>query len=452
LPRHEVAQRYRSHRTRRSRRVLIALIALPFLFALLAAPAIAPTPVSGDQLSDAIAQQKQLEATIAAQKALLVRIGASQTSLQGKIVATRTQLNGITEDLTATLAQVASLTTQAAEVQATYEDLVTQLDDLQAQLDRLESHEAAKKVELGQLKSELAGRIRTAYDDSRTSLLETFLSGATFTDMLAAMSAQLDAADQDRVLAGKIADDRATLFAIHQTVLETLASTDQIRQATAVQKQALDLQLADLRDAKARLQQLQQQSKAALASEQGDYAKLATNKTSLAQAIAKADAAKKALQAKIDALVAAQFQQGGIPSQYSGSLIWPMSGSVSQNFGCTGFSWEPPLGSCAHFHQGIDLVAAYGTPVHAAGAGRIVYIGWNYADGYDPAWIVVIAHASNLTSWYAHLQPTYPVHTGDFVNQGQLIGYEGNTGHSTGAHLHWAVALNSVFVNPRLFL
>jgi murein DD-endopeptidase MepM/ murein hydrolase activator NlpD len=128
-----------------------------------------------------------------------------------------------------------------------------------------------------------------------------------------------------------------------------------------------------------------------------------------------------------------------------------MSGVISQEFGCTGMTWEPPYGSCAHFHMGIDIVAPYGAPVRAAGAGRVVYVGWNYADGADPAWIVIIAHSSQLTTWYAHMQPRYPVRAGDVVSQGQVIGYEGNTGHSTGAHLHWAVDFNGNFVNPRLF-
>jgi hypothetical protein len=102
------------------------------------------------------------------------------------------------------------------------------------------------------------------------------------------------------------------------------------------------------------------------------------------------------------------MEGGNIPSAYNGTLSWPMSGDVSQNFGCTGFSWEPPLGSCAHFHRGIDIVAPSGTPVKAAGAGTVVYIGWNYADGADPAWIVIIAHSEGLQTWYAHMQPRYP--------------------------------------------
>ena len=95
-----------------------------------------------------------------------------------------------------------------------------------------------------------------------------------------------------------------------------------------------------------------------------------------------------------------------------------MHGDVTQNFGCTGVIWEPPSGSCPHFHNGIDLVAPYGTPVKASGSGTVVYIGWNYADGADPAWIVIIAHSEGLQTWYAHMQPRYPggLHAGSPVD------------------------------------
>ena len=125
-----------------------------------------------------------------------------------------------------------------------------------------------------------------------------------------------------------------------------------------------------------------------------------------------------------------------------------MVGRVTQEFGCTGLIWEPPLGSCAHFHTGIDIAAPKYTPIRAAGAGRVVYAG-PLSDG---AWVVIIAHSQSLETWYAHMQPTYPVHAGQQVAAGQVIGYEGNTGHSTGAHLHWAVRFNGAFVNPRLFV
>ena len=129
-----------------------------------------------------------------------------------------------------------------------------------------------------------------------------------------------------------------------------------------------------------------------------------------------------------------------------------MPGVVTQQFGCTGFAWEPPYGDCAHFHNGIDIVADYGTPVRASGAGRVVYIGWNYADGADPAFIVVVAHSAGPLDLVRAPPGALPgAGRAGRASKGQVIGYEGNTGHSTGAHLHWMVEFNGEFVNPQLF-
>jgi murein DD-endopeptidase MepM/ murein hydrolase activator NlpD len=450
LTRHTVAQHYpRSGHGRR--RFLLTLLVLPFVFGMVAAPAAAPGPVAGDQLSDAQAQQKALERKIAEQKRLIASLNTSQARLQGQIAQTKTELDGVTQNLTATRRQVTAMQADVKQIQATYETLVNQLEELDLQLQRIETQETLKKEELGQRKAELADRIRQAYDAERTSMLETLLSGASFTDMLAEMSTQLDAADQDRALAQQIADDRATLLSLHQTVEETRGQTDTLRQETAVQKRELDTRLADLKKTQAKLSKLEKAVKAALAAQRAQYAKMAANEAQARKAMAAAAAAKKKLQAKIDKLVAEQFSHGNIPSQYNGTLAWPMAGTITQDFGCTGFSWEPAYGSCSHYHNGIDIVAPYGTPVRASGSGRVVYIGWNYADGADPAWIVIIAHSSELITWYAHMQSRYPVHAGDVVSKGQVIGYEGNTGHSTGAHLHWMVEFNGTFVNPRLF-
>ena len=451
MSRNAVAQHFprsrRGHRTR----LLFALLVVPFLFGIIAAPAVAPGPALGDELSDAKAQQKDLEAKIKAQKALVASINSSQDALAGRISATKSQITGIAEDLGTTRRRVAALQDDIAVVQQEYRQLLNSLSDLDLQLKRIELQESQKRDQLRERKAELADRIRQAYDAQRTSMLETFLSGASFTDMLAAMSTQLDAAEQDRALAQQIAQDRETLLSLHKTVEETRAETDLLGQQTAVQKQKLDRRLEDLHKQQAHLKVLEKAAKAALTQQKSQYQRLAADKAKLRRAIAAAAAARKKLQHKIDKIIASQVNHGNIPSQYNGTLSWPMGGTVTQPFGCTGFSWEPPSGSCPHFHNGIDIVAPYGTAVHASGAGRIVYCGWNYADGADPAWIVIIAHSSSLTSWYAHMQPRCPAPTGSTVSRGQVIGHEGNTGHSTGAHLHWMVEFNGTFTNPRLF-
>jgi murein DD-endopeptidase MepM/ murein hydrolase activator NlpD len=431
------------------RRFLFLLLLVP----LLSGAVVAPTGrVAGDDLSDAIAKQKAIEKQVARQKSQIAELNALQHQVAGEIARTSKALSGINADLGAVRKQVASMVKRVETVRSKYDALVAQLKVLDAQLAKVVADEAAKRVQLDERKAMLADRLRNAYDTDKTSLLETFLSGASFTDVLTQVSYYLDVSEQDKALAEQIIRDQETLAALHQTVAETRANTDDLRLQTAAQKRALDAQLKTLKQTQAALKQLEIRTAKILAAQKAAYAKAAKNKAALKKSIARAAAAQRSLARKIDAIVRAQASNGRIPSSYNGALNWPMAGIVSQPFGCTGMSWEPPLGDCAHFHQGIDIVAPYGTAVHASGAGRVAYIGWNWADGADPAWIVIIAHAGNLDTWYAHMQPRYPVSQGEWVNSGQVIGYEGNTGHSTGAHLHWMVRHNGVFMNPRLFL
>ena len=414
----------------------------------------APGTVRGDELSDAKAKQTQLKKDIAAQKEMVAKLQALQIDLAAGIRQTTDQLKGINADLAAVKIKITGMQAKIDVIKKDYAALLAQLADLDAQLVQITAKEAAKRTELAERKAKLADRLRSAYDTDRTSLLESFLSGGTFTDLLAEMSYYIDVGEQDKALANQIAVDQETLAAIHQTTVDTRQRTDDLRLQTAAQKRALDRSLAQLNAAKVALRRLEKRVARELAQQKRDYLTLQRNKAAAKRAVAKASAAQKRLQGQINSLIRKQLQGGNIPSQYNGTLSWPMNGDLTQNFGCTGVIWEPPSGSCPHFHNGIDLVAPYGTPIKASGSGTVVYIGWNYADGADPAWIVIVAHSEGLQTWYAHMQPRYPggLHAGSTVSRGQVIGYEGNTGHSTGAHLHWGVMFNGDFVNPRLFL
>jgi murein DD-endopeptidase MepM/ murein hydrolase activator NlpD len=435
---------------RRRLRVLGSCLLLLSLFA-----GLLGTPVAtGDDLADAIARQKALQAKIAAEKREVAKLSAKQASLGGEIAATQRTLRGINTDLAAVKARVATIAANIALTRASYQDLVNQLADIDQQLRGLEEEETRRRQALFDRKELLAARIREAYSVGQTTLLETFLSSQSFSDVVTQVGYYVDVGTQDEALAAQIAGDVRDIASLHQAVLGVRASTETLRDGVVAQKDQLDAQLVQLKAAEAAVRALQKKAQAQLDAQRGRYDELASNKATLAAAIRRAAAAKAALQRRIDRLVAAQRTRGRIPSAYNGTLSWPMGGDISQEFGCTGVIFEPRVGNCSHFHQGIDVVAPYGTPIRAAGPGVVVYVGWNYADGYDPAWIVIIAHSSALQTWYAHMTPTAPsgIRAGASVTEGQIIGYEGNTGHSTGAHLHWAVRFNGTFANPRLFL
>jgi murein DD-endopeptidase MepM/ murein hydrolase activator NlpD len=98
-------------------------------------------------------------------------------------------------------------------------------------------------------------------------------------------------------------------------------------------------------------------------------------------------------------------------------------------------------------HTGYDLKAAVGTPVMASASGRVVLSRPLDIHGDN----IVIDHGWGVYSEYAHLSERYVV-PGQFVLQGDVIGLSGNTGRSTGPHVHWEIAVNGNWVNPRTFM
>lgn len=438
---------------RRIRRHVPTLVLLvPLVAGLLGAPANTPV-VRGDELSDAKAKQAALKKEVEEQKAQIAAINDLQKGLADEIADTKTQLRKIGADLTAVRKKITRMQARIDQVKAKYEDLVGQLKEMDAELQRVMALEAEKRLELAERRAQLADRVRSAYDSDRTSPLETFLSGGSFTDMLAEMSYYIDVGEQDRALADEIAKAKETLAAIHQTVADTRARTNVLRQETAARKRDLDKAMRGLQETKRALRQLERQVAQALARQKARYTALARNKENAARVIAQAAADQKKLARRIDSLIAAQVRRGSIPSRFNGTMRWPMDQfTVSGEYGCSSFEFYAPGNGCENFHSGIDMVGPFGSPIRAGAPGRVVYVGWNWADGPDPAWIVVIAHAGDLKTWYAHMQPKRPVDVGDSVKRGQIIGYEGDSGRSTGAHLHWMVEKNGEFVNPRLFL
>ncbi|MDB5668056.1 MAG: family metallopeptidase [Alphaproteobacteria bacterium] len=132
------------------------------------------------------------------------------------------------------------------------------------------------------------------------------------------------------------------------------------------------------------------------------------------------------------------FEASGV-GKSSGMLQRPVPGSVSSNFGMR----RHPILGYSRMHKGMDFRAGYGTPILAATDGRVTRAGW--AGGYGKQ--VRISHPGGLTTSYSHMSRIV-AQPGSPVKQGQLIGYVGSTGLSTGPHLHYELYRNGVPVNP----
>jgi murein DD-endopeptidase MepM/ murein hydrolase activator NlpD len=133
-------------------------------------------------------------------------------------------------------------------------------------------------------------------------------------------------------------------------------------------------------------------------------------------------------------------------------FTWPSVGRISQTYGCTGFRLNPRRGSCAHFHDGLDIVAPYGSRIASAADGVVAYAGWNPWDEGGRAWLMVVSHPDGYVTRYGHLVPSEIARVGEFVRQGQAIGRMGNTGRSTGTHLHFELLRGGDDVDPSAYL
>jgi murein DD-endopeptidase MepM/ murein hydrolase activator NlpD len=129
----------------------------------------------------------------------------------------------------------------------------------------------------------------------------------------------------------------------------------------------------------------------------------------------------------------------GVGGDQQGGIERPVAGRVTSPFG---ERFHPILGY-ERMHKGVDLAAAFGSPIVAAADGRVVSAGWHGGYGNQ----VAIAHGEGMQTTYGHMS-RIAAYAGEIVQRGQVIGYVGSTGLSTGPHLHFEVTKDGRAVNP----
>jgi hypothetical protein len=147
----------------------------------------------------------------------------------------------------------------------------------------------------------------------------------------------------------------------------------------------------------------------------------------------------------------ARALEGGLSSSFSGDWtqfadapsLWPLEGRVTSSFG----ERQDPINGEGAFHAGIDIAAPYGTPVRASADGEVSSAAMGSGYGRE----IVINHGHDVMTVYGHLSEMIVV-PGEHVTRGQIIGYVGQSGRSTGPHLHYEVRVHMVPVNPHKYL
>ncbi len=389
------------------RRITAILLALVLLLA--AAPSTA-------QSSATRAERERIRQAKAEQATTLEPLLAEDRELEAAVAAMQAEV-----DAQQAKADSARQAVEAAE--AEIEALQARLVELRAQRTGLieEARERAIAAYIGRDEDRFEQFVRSD-DINEASRKDALLS--TVQGSEADVLDQLRAVDEDLRLA--------------EEETQTLATELRAR------KVAEDARLGELGDAKAELDRLEANLQARIDDVHGEITSLEAEEGRLTALLQRqlSDEAKAAAAAAAAAQIqssSSRFPVAPAPSVVSArGLIYPVRGTLTSGFG-------PRWG---RMHRGIDLAAPTGTPIYAAQSGTVLSAGWN-SGGYGNA--VIVDHGGGFATLYAH-QSRIVASSGQSVDRGELIGYVGSTGNSTGPHLHFETRVNGVAYNPLSYL
>lgn len=242
---------------------------------------------------------------------------------------------------------------------------------------------------------------------------------------------------------------------------DLLSRLDFINEVMAYDKQVIE----DLKALQAQLAQEKADLETQKTALSGAQSELEQKITDAAALVAQYEETKAGAQALYDAEIAqaaeierqiqeaekaardAANQNGtNVPPATSGGYIWPTDTHlVTSPFGPR----SSPGGIGSTYHLGVDIGASYGSPIYATKSGTVILTGGPWGGGYGN--YVVLDHGSGNTTLYAHMS-SIAVDEGETVSQGQVIGYVGSTGNSTGPHLHYEIRENGNRIDPLTYL
>ena len=390
---------------KKAARLLTALLLALTLTAAELTPALAVTQADIDALkndaADLTSQRKELESKLDALKDDKSQALAKKQLLDQKVTNTAAQIKNVE----AQIADYAALITQ------------TEAELLDAQ----QREEAQYEL--------FCTRLRAMEERGKVSYWSVLFKAESFTDLLGRLDIVNEIMDADQAVIDQ-------LQALQVEIEEKKASLEASKAESEAAK-------ADLVAKKTELD-AQRKEAIALVNEIND------NENEYKETLDELDKEEERIQAMIvkksKELAAQQAaQNGGTSNAALGGYIWPVSSHyITSTFG----GRASPGGIGSTNHKGIDIGrVGYTTEIHAAKAGTVIVS--QYSSSYGN--YVVVSHGSGNTTLYAHMS-SRKVSVGAYVNQGDVLGITGSTGHSTGPHLHFEISENGVRINPLNYL
>lgn len=362
--------------------------------------------------------------------------------LQGQIDSSRLEQENwqqVIEDVSAKLKQIqADLDAANARLQS----IQKKQAEINAQIAQTQNEIVKMEAYLKTRQNVLNRRVRAIYMHGQLNYLEVILGANSFSDFANRVELLKRVIRSDYNLILEIQKQKAAIEAKKAQLEEDKRQLDALAAEAEKTRQEIAKKKAEQQKV---LDAAKSNEAAAAQMEQDLNAQLASVRNLIQQRLAAAEAARQAAQQQ-----AASDDEGGGGGgsddnyvQGTGAMGWPCSGPITSPFG---YRTHPIFGTTI-FHAGIDIGVDYGTPIHAADSGVVVYSGW--ISGYGNA--VIIDHGGGISTLYGHNQ-SLAVSEGQSVSKGSVIAYAGSTGNSTGPHCHFEVDVNGSPVNPMGYL
>ncbi|MBQ6999574.1 MAG: peptidoglycan DD-metalloendopeptidase family protein [Oscillospiraceae bacterium] len=403
----------RTHR--QARQVFCLVLALVMLFGLL--------PMESRAASSAQIQKEidKLEAKNAEIQKQINAIQSQYNESYGEMADMVAYKDAIDQEMTLLNSKIETTNAQITAYSQLIADTQDELDEAQQKLRSLsEAHRE---------------RVRVMEEEGNVSYWEVIFQASSFTDLLDRinMVEEINAADRRRMQQMRIAADIVTATQLN---LETeKVSLEETRSQLAADEEALEEKRTE---ADGLLVELEKKA------EEFEY--LLEESEALQEELMQEIAAKEAAlkEAKHDEYLAKLALQGDNPPS-NATWITPVSGyKLTSPFGMR----KHPVLGVVRMHNGIDMACAQGTPIYATRAGKVTRTAYQAGGAGN---YVSINHLDGFSSVYMHMTH-YVVSAGQTVSQGQLIGYVGNTGLSTGPHLHFGISYAGTYVNPLAYI
>jgi murein DD-endopeptidase MepM/ murein hydrolase activator NlpD len=389
---------------------------------LLAGLLLVPIPVSSGQ--DSASERKQI-------------VDGRINALERKIEAAREREGVLSAEIEVVTDKINALQADVDAASSRLDQLETVLALHQRKLDHLNelyTLQTRKLVFLqGQHKeavARLSKRLVEIYTSERTSSLAVVLQSGNFADMLDQLEFLRTIGRQDRKVAREVESAKLQMQA-------TRNATRKTRRQVAETTRAVAARTAEQRAVRDRLAWSQRQLATARRDKRATLSEVREDKEEALGHMRDLQAQSASLAAKIRSAQSTSVVPAPTGAASAAGFVWPVHGILTSYYG---WRW-------GRMHEGIDIAVSNGTPVVAAAAGTVIVAGW--MGGYGN--LVVVDHGGGISTAYGH-NTTVTVGVGQQVAQGQLIAYSGNTGNSTGPHVHFEVRINGGAVDPLGYL